>query len=130
MTDIKQVIVMRSDLNQPKGKLVAQGSHASQAFLTRRLEYCCSHPDAHTVRLSDVERRWLDESFVKVCVKVSSEEELLDIVQQAKDANIECHLVTDDGRTMFDGVPTKTCAALGPDFSERLDPITGHLRLL
>ena len=31
----KQVIVMRTDLNMRKGKMIAQGSHASLAFLTR-----------------------------------------------------------------------------------------------
>jgi PTH2 family peptidyl-tRNA hydrolase len=128
---IKQVIVMRSDLNMPKGKLVAQGSHASLSFLTRRLDpTCCYHPNSSMIVLSDVQQRWLDESFIKVVLKVSSEEELLDIKQQAEEAGIECHLVTDDGRTMFDGVPTNTCVALGPDLDIRIDPITAHLRLL
>lgn len=128
---IKQVIVMRTDLNMPKGKLVAQGSHASMAFLTRRLDpTCCYHPSASTVMLSEVEQRWLDESFIKVCLRVHSEKELLDIVQKAKDAHIETHLITDDGRTMFDNVPTNTCAALGPDLADRIDPITRSLSLL
>lgn len=131
MSDIKQVIVMRTDLNMPKGKMVAQGSHASMAFLTRRLDpTCCYHPTASTVMLSEVEQRWLDESFVKICVKVKSEIDLLGIYNDAKEAGIEAHLVTDDGRTMFDGAPTNTCVALGPDYAERLDPLTGHLRLL
>lgn len=130
MSDIKQVIVMRSDLNQPKGKLCAQASHASMAFLTRRLDSPSGVSSTYNVFLSDVEQRWLDESFVKICVKVNSEDELLSIRDAAEDAGIECHLVTDDGRTMFDGVPTRTCLALGPDFSERIDPITSHLRLL
>lgn len=131
MSETKQIIVMRADLNQTRGKLVAQGSHASMAFITRRLDpNCCYHPAAFTVRLSTVEQRWLDESFVKICVKVRSEEELLAIYEAAKAAHIEAHLVTDDGRTMFDGVPTHTCVALGPDLAERLDPITGHLPLL
>ena len=35
MTDkVKQVIVMRKDLNMSKGKMVTQGAHASVAFLT------------------------------------------------------------------------------------------------
>lgn len=127
----KQVIVVRSDLNMPKGKAGAQIAHASMAFLTRRLDpTCCYHPSASTVMLSEVEQHWLDNSFVKVVVKVSSEAELIDIANQATKANIECHAVTDDGRTMFDNVPTLTCIALGPDIAERIDPITGHLRLL
>lgn len=131
MADIKQVIVMRVDLNQPKGKLVAQGSHGSMMFITKRLDpTCCYHPDASTITLSDVQQRWLDESYVKIVLKVNSEEALLSIYDAAKEAGIEAHLVTDDGRTMFDGVPTKTCVALGPDFADRIDPLTKDLKLL
>lgn len=36
MGKTKQVIVMRTDLNMRKGKMIAQGSHASIAFLTRK----------------------------------------------------------------------------------------------
>jgi PTH2 family peptidyl-tRNA hydrolase len=37
-TNIKQVIVMRHDLKMRRGKQIAQGAHASMAFLTRRLQ--------------------------------------------------------------------------------------------
>lgn len=128
---IKQVIVMRTDLNLPKGKMVAQGAHASMSFLTRQLDpTCCYHPRASNVILTDVQQRWLDESFIKICLKVSSEEELLAIHDAALEAGIMCHLVTDDGRTMFDGVRTNTCIAIGPDFSDKIDPLTQHLKLL
>ena len=35
---IKQVIVMRKDLNLSKGQMVAQGAHASIAFLTNLIQ--------------------------------------------------------------------------------------------
>lgn len=127
---IKQVIVMRKDLNMRKGKIAAQAAHASMAFITRQLEYCCRRPDAYSISLSKIERQWLDESFIKICVTVNSEEELLAIKAAADKANVVCHLVEDDGRTEFHGVKTRTCLALGPDFAERIDPITGHLALL
>lgn len=131
MSTIKQVIVMRSDLNMPKGKLVAQGSHASMSFITRRLtDDCCYHPTSSRLNLSDVEYRWLEESFIKICLKVPSEEELLRIYYDALANQIEAHLVTDDGRTMFDGVPTNTCIAIGPDYADRIDPLTKDLKLL
>ena len=38
-------------------------------------------------------------------------------------------LCVDAGRTEFHGVPTATCCAIGPDWPERIDPITGHLKL-
>ena len=35
----------------------------------------------------------------------------------------------DAGRTELHGVPTPTCGAIGPDFPDRIDPITGLLKL-
>jgi len=121
---IKQVIVMRNDLNMRKGKMIAQGAHASLSFLTRRLE------NSDKVKLSKPEQEWLDSSFAKVCVRVDSEEELLVIFQQAKEAMLEVHLITDSGKTEFHGEPTKTCLAIGPDYSHKIDQITGNLKLL
>jgi len=132
MTAIKQVIVMRKDLNMRKGKMVAQGSHASMAFITRRfIDIADDYGTAtHALALSAIEKRWLEESFVKICVSVDSEDELLAIQNAATEAGIVCHLITDNGLTEFDGVPTNTCLALGPDLSTRIDPLTSHLKLL
>jgi PTH2 family peptidyl-tRNA hydrolase len=38
----KQVIVIRKDLKMRRGKEIAQGSHASMAFLTRRINQLCT----------------------------------------------------------------------------------------
>lgn len=127
---IKQVIVMRRNYPDGKGgfknlrtgKLIAQGSHASMAFITRRIE--------NKEDLTPVQKEWLNNSFVKICVYVESEEDLLAINEKAKEAGIECHLITDKGLTEFNGIPTNTCLALGPDYAEILDKITGHLKLL
>jgi PTH2 family peptidyl-tRNA hydrolase len=130
MPHIKQVIVYRKNYPDKNGnnrslrtgKIVAQCSHASMAFLTRRIE--------NKEDLTTVQKEWLQNSFVKICVYVETEEELLAIQQSAVNDNIECHLITDKGLTEFNGVPTNTCLALGPDKSEILDKITGHLKLM
>jgi PTH2 family peptidyl-tRNA hydrolase len=130
MPHIKQVIVYRKNYPDKNGnnrslrtgKIVAQCSHASMAFLTRRIE---SKED-----LTTVQKEWLNSSFVKICVYVETEEELLKIYDEAKEKNIECHLITDKGLTEFNGVPTNTCLALGPDKAEVLDEITGSLKLM
>jgi len=121
---IKQVIVMRNDLNMRKGKMIAQGAHASLSFLTRRLE------NSDKIKLSKPEQEWLDSSFAKVCVRVDSEQQLLEIFQKAKHAMLEVHLITDSGKTEFHGEPTLTCLAIGPDYSSKIDQITGSLQLL
>jgi PTH2 family peptidyl-tRNA hydrolase len=119
----KLVIVMRRDLGMRRGKEIAQGAHASMIWLALRIRQ-----QGHT--FTEAERRWLDGPFTKVCVQVSSEEELLGVVHAAQEAGVLVHLVIDAGRTEFHGVPTPTCCAVGPDFVERIDPITGHLKLL
>ena len=124
MNNVKQVIVMRRDLKMRRGKEIAQGAHASMSFLTRRLQR------QSTPKFSKAESEWLEGSFAKVCVKVNSEEELLDLLQKAKDAMLEVHMITDSGKTEFHGEPTNTCLAIGPDYASKIDPITGDLTLL
>lgn len=124
MADIKQVIVMRNDLGMRKGKMIAQGCHASIAFLTRRLQ------GSPTPQLTEAEQAWINGIFAKVCVRAKSEEELLDLYEKAKAAGLEVHLITDSGLTEFHGQPTHTCVGIGPDYAEKIDAITGHLQLL
>lgn len=114
---MKQVIALRTDLGMRKGKLVAQGAHASVAVVVNNV------PDP---RIDE----WLENSFTKICVRVDSELELLDLYEKAKAANLLVELITDNGKTEFGGVPTRTCVAMGPDEDERLEPITGKLKLL
>lgn len=124
---VKQVIVMRHDLKMRRGKQIAQGSHASMSFLSRRLQ---QDGQLSLANCSEAEQSWLNGAFAKICCRVDSEDELLTIYEQAKQAGLEVHLITDSGRTEFHGTPTNTCLAIGPDDSEKIDPITGNLQLL
>ncbi len=121
--NIKQVIVMRHDLKIRRGKQIAQGAHASMAFLTRRLQ------SRTTIGMNDFspnEQTWILGSFAKVCVRCNSEEELMAIHDKAIDLGLEVHLITDSGRTEFHGQPTRTCLAIGPDEASKIDQVTGH----
>jgi len=120
-TDIKQVIVMRNDLNMRKGKMCAQAAHASIQFM-KNLVMCDVGP-------SRIEIDWLDYGMTKICVRVDSEAELMDIFNQAKEAKLTVHLVTDAGLTEFKE-PTITCLAIGPNRAEDINKITGKLTLL
>ncbi len=121
---IKQVIVMRKDLKMRRGKEIAQGAHASISFLTNKLREGQMDGD-----LSDAEREWIEGSFTKVCLQVDSERELMDVVMSAVKAGLNVNPITDAGKTEFNGVPTKTCCAIGPDEAEKIDKVTGHLKL-
>ena len=49
---------------------------------------------------------------------------------KAEGSDLEVNVVTDNGATEFHGVPTVTCCAIGPDYSDKIDSITGNLKLL
>ena len=126
----KQVIVIRRDLRMRRGKEIAQGAHAAMAWLAERVIQRMT-PDGTVdhVELSEAERTWLETSFRKVTVKVGSEEELMEVYRKALAAGLVVHLVTDRGLTEFGGVPTRTCLAVGPDYDDLVDPVTGDLEL-
>lgn len=113
----KQVIVMRKDLNMRKGKMIAQGAHASGKVLLDSA-------------VDDAMKSWLENGVTKICVYVNSEQELRDIFKQARQAKLPSALITDSGHTEFRGIPTVTCCAIGPAWSEDVDKITGELPLL
>lgn len=138
----KQVIVMRTDLGMRKGKMIAQGSHASLAVFTQMMsprygifsdkigesyEYALRLPEG---KIGDEVHEWIEGKFTKICVRATSEEELLEVYNKAKDAGLPCSLIRDAGDTEFHGVPTHTCCAIGPAHEDRINPITGDLKLL
>ncbi len=121
---------MRNDLNMRKGKMIAQGSHASMMFLVESLLAAARDPTG-SFHLDASAWRWLASGRMsKICVRVDSEAELLEVAAKAREAGLPVHVITDAGLTEFGGVPTKTCAAIGPAAASDIDPITGHLKLL
>lgn len=129
MDPIKQVIILRRDLKMRRGKEVAQGSHASMAFLSEKIRKSLAQGVDVNLELTAVERLWLKGSFAKVCLQVESELELLELHQKALSQGLVSCIITDSGKTEFHGVPTHTAIAIGPDFASKIDPITGHLKL-
>ena len=128
----KQVLVVRKDLNMRKGKIAAQSAHASMKAILAEGDVV--HKLYHSEYVIPLRRpellEWLAGRFTKVCVSVDSEQELLDVYQQAKDAGLICSLITDAGLTEFNGVPTNTVVAVGPAYPDDVNKITGHLKLL
>ena len=129
MGSIKQVILIRKDLKMRRGKEIAQGSHASMAFLTDRLRQQPGPGNIALLELSDAEQDWISLGMGKVCLQVNSEEELLAHHQKALEQGLNSHLIKDSGRTEFGGIPTLTACAIGPDEAARIDRVTGDLKL-
>ena len=137
--NVKQVIVLRKDLNMRKGKMIAQGSHASMACLTNNLIGYPFNPFLFPFKLlkflflwtfKPSFRKWFTSDFRKICLYVESEKELFEIYDEAEKQGLICALIKDSGRTEFKGIPTYTAIAIGPEKSEKIDSITGKLRLL
>lgn len=143
----KQVIVIRKDLNMRKGKMCAQASHASMAFLTKNSSLSVSyiHHNDGNVYLSwdDADavdhplkkhilqiNQWFRNSFRKIVCYVNSEEELVAIHEKALAAGMLSHLIEDNGLTEFNGVKTKTAVSVGPDWDDAFIGITDGLPLL
>lgn len=116
----KQVIVIRRDLKMRRGKEIAQGAHASLGAILH---------DGKLKTDKDTQA-WLEGRFTKVCVRVESEEELLEIYNKAKSLKLNCSLIRDAGLTEFNGVPTLTAVGVGPGKPEIVDKVTGSLKLL
>lgn len=125
----KQVLVLRKDLGMRKGKMVAQGAHASMAAIL--LEAVPGKGNTLCLNLDDPNLGpWLTGKFKKICVSVDSEAELDEIYARAKKEKIPCSLIIDSGMTEFSGVPTKTAVAVGPAPDEIVNRVTSHLKLL
>lgn len=128
VSNIKQVIVVRSDLGMRKGKMIAQGAHASlKVFLDRGR---ISDGLGLLVPLSKDMEAWVRGSFAKVVVRATSEDELLALHRQARRADLPVALIQDSGKTEFHGKLTYTALAIGPADAEEIDPITSELKLL
>ena len=130
--NLKQVIVMRTDLNMRKGKMIAQGSHASMLFLAEAL--------AEDKPLTDEQMLWLygdkldlaDWNYAgmtKVVLGIGSHEELVALYSITKGSGLTVHWVVDAGKTELPP-GTKTCLAIGPDNAELIDHFTKDLKLL
>ena len=114
---IKQVVVVRTDLDMGKGKIAAQVGHACVL-------------GAEYVRKSKPE--WFSEWWKgqeKIVLKVSNLKELEQIKQGAIEIGVPWSEVTDAGHTQI-APGTVTCISLGPAPEEKIDKITGDLKLM
>ncbi|MGB9748901.1 MAG: peptidyl-tRNA hydrolase Pth2 [Candidatus Woesearchaeota archaeon] len=116
----KQVILVRTDLKMPKGKLAAQVSHASVGCVLEALK------NDKTKKNVDF---WVKEGMKKSILKIKNEDELMNYKKMADECKIVNSLIRDAGRTFFKQ-STITCLGIGPDKEEKIDRITGKLKLL
>ena len=115
--EYKQCIVLRTDLGMSTGKLISQACHAAieSSELAKKLKH-------------KAWRAWRDEGAKKVVLQADSFEDLKKLADKAEGLDIVNVLIQDRGLTE---VPpgTLTTLGLGPDNSEKMDKVTGPLKL-
>ena len=112
----KMVIVVRSDLQMSTGKTAAQAAHVA----VRAAE-----------QASDVNKiiwKHLNKE-TKIVLQVKTKDDLISLIKQSKAAGIPFSAIKDAGRTEIEP-NTLTAIALGPDDADKIDRLTGSLKLL
>ncbi len=112
---MKQVIVLRTDLDMSRGKLVAQACHASLGAYRNVDE--------------SVRSQWEAEGATKIAVKATGEDQIMELFKQARSMNIGAYVVKDAGETEL-SPGTVTALGVGPDTGETVDKVTKELPLL
>lgn len=112
---MKQVIVVNKSLELPVGKLAAQVAHGSVAALL--------------TSDSDKINQWLSQGMPKIIVQGENTEQLEELNSKASEAGVCAQLIRDAGKTVVEA-GTVTCLAIGPDEAEKVDAISGRLKLL
>ena len=117
MSNIKQVIVVRTDLEMGKGKIAAQVGHACVLGSENVRK---SHPDWF--------KAWW-QGQEKIVLKVPGPKELEEVKKHAMDLDLPWSEVTDAGHTQI-APGTTTCISLGPAPEEMINKVTSNLKLL
>ncbi len=114
MSELKQVIVVNEQLGLSKGKTAAQAAHASLGAYKK----------------ADTQKRqeWENKGAKKV-ILASGSQKLQDLLSDAKYNKLPAYLVKDAGHTEVEP-GSKTALAIGPAESDKIDSLTGELRLI
>jgi PTH2 family peptidyl-tRNA hydrolase len=115
MVKLKQVIIVRKDLDWGKGKLATHVAHASveSLFLAKKEKI----------------EKWRKEGAKKVVLKVENLKQLKEIAEKLKKEKIKFVLIRDAGLTQLKK-GTITALGIEPIEEKRIDKITGKLKLL
>jgi len=130
MSNTKQYIIIRKDLNMSTGKIAAQASHASmKVFFDKMRVVSSEHGDNYIFSPTADEIEWITGMFTKVVLGVKNEGQLLKVYQLALEAGLNVSLIKDAGLTELVG-DNYTAVAIGPNTIADCYPIVNRLRLL
>ncbi len=120
--NVKQVVVVHTDVNMRQGKLAAQVAHASlPVFVDRGVIV----DGELRVPLTAEMKEWLRGIYAKIVLGVGTEADLVRVHELALASGIPSALVTDLGLTELNGIATRTACAIGPADAGEIVKITG-----
>lgn len=127
---LKQVIVVRRDLRLKKASIAALAAKASSKFIFDN--DVSERGDVLQVDLTQQEAEWLAGPATRIVLGISSESALKQLLFKAELEGLSCYSITntlqeEESDAAFDEV---LCIAIGPDSSEKIDEITGNLKLI
>lgn len=143
----KQIIIARKDLNMSPGKLAAQVSHSSMAFLTHmiRENALVTTPKKDYWSLlkfdKNIYEQWINGSFTKCVLQAKNKNKLLKAVELAEELgmkeNEDFFLIKDNCYTELDPEEfdedgqgrTLTCIGFKPMDAEIIDMIGKKFQL-
>ncbi len=116
-SEYKVVVLVRNDLKMSKGKAAAQACHAAVSCALAAQK---KHPSEFS--------SWNSAGQKVSVLKVDSQKDLFEFKAIAEAQGITCSIVCDAGRTEVEP-GTYTCLGIGPEKQEKLDKITGELKM-
>jgi peptidyl-tRNA hydrolase, PTH2 family len=121
---VKQVIVIRKDLKLKRAEIAALASKASLEFLVNNSEN--KESNLLNVELTPAEIEWLSNNRTTIVLGIPSENMLRNLIFRSEIAGIPSYSLSEDGGDFEELL----CASFGPDDSEKIDEITGKLKLI
>lgn len=112
--NLKLMIIVNTDLNMSNGKIISQACHAVSETIMNAPK--------------DILHFWRKNGQAKIVVK-ATQSEINEIIKKCRMNNILYNNIFDAGRTEVKP-GSNTVLAVGPESSDLLKGITGHLKLL
>ena len=139
---MKQLIIARKDLNMSAGKLVAQVSHASMAFISTIIRNNTKYDNSmnflpcHFLIQKELYEEWFLGSFTKIVCEAKNKNHLMKVVEVAKTMGLiegrDFFLIRDNCLTELEpeeGGRTLTCIGFKPLPDEMAEKLSKKYQL-
>lgn len=117
--NLKLIYCVRTDLKMQKGKMMSQVCHATIGIYEENL----------IKKNKKVLDEWKKSGQAKIVLKIKTGHEMIKLKEKAEELNLITHIVTDAGKTQI-ASGSNTVLAIGPYYENKLNMITGHLKLM